>query len=62
MWGIGGGVKKKNMKAGVNDDLKNVLFELFQHECAYSIPNDKPSLCAKATEFAAKMAISGFKA
>jgi len=50
------------MKAGVNDGLKNALFELFQHKCAYSIPTNKPSLCAKATEVAAKMVISGFKA
>jgi hypothetical protein len=50
------------MKAGVNDGLKNVLFELFQHECAHSILTDKPILCAKATEVAAKMVISGFKA
>jgi hypothetical protein len=50
------------MKAGVNDGLKNVLFELFQHECAYSIPTDKSSLRAKATKEAAKMAISSFKA
>jgi len=54
--------KRKNMKARVNDGLKNVLFELFQHECAYSIPTDKPSLCAKTTDVAAKMAISDFKA
>jgi len=54
--------ERKNVKAEVNDGLKNVLFELFQHECAYSIPNYKPSLCAKATEVASKMAISGFKA
>ena len=57
MWAAGG-----DMKAAVNDGLKNVLFELFQHKCAYSIPTDNPSLCAKATEVAAKMAISGFKA
>jgi hypothetical protein len=50
------------VKVGVNDGLKTVLFEWFQQKGANNILIYEPILRAKATEVAAKMVISGFKA